>query len=141
MTKIDKIFIASVASLLLIGSIYIFGIVYYIDYQNKTSDKAVATPIKKAYKKYKLVDINIYTRNITDRFGRIINTKDYIRYAFIDSKGNIIHKDRIYDGNQKNVYRLHKSKNDISYLIDKSNYNNASLDFYLTENMYNNLYK
>lgn len=101
----------------------------------------VATKKKQQYKKYELTSINIYSKNITGSYGRVIDTIDCIRYSFIDSKGNIIHKDRDYDGNQKNAYRLHKSKNNKAYIIDKSNYSYASLDFYLTEDMYKNLYK
>ena len=117
-----------------------FSFVAVIVFSSDTT--SASTSNKNNIKKYELVSVKIYTqeRNIGGTFNRQIVSEERIKYSFIDKKGNIISKDRDYEDSQKNRYRLHKSKNNKSYLVDKSDYSNASLDLYLNEDMYKNIY-
>ena len=99
---------------------------------------------KPKYKHYELTSIKIYTK--TEIYSRgwssESTSEEHIKFSFVDSKGNIISKDRDFDDCQKGRYRLHKSKdNNKSYLIDKSDYSDVSIDFYLSKELYKYIYK
>ena len=98
---------------------------------------------KPKYKHYELISIKIYTDTKIYNQGWHSESfsEEHIKFSFIDSKGNIISRDREFNDCQRGRYRLHKSKDDKSYLIDKSDYSNASVDFYLSKELYKNIYK
>lgn len=95
---------------------------------------------KRTYPEYELVAIKITKQAETDTWGRIVNYEEYLEYSFLDSKGNLYHRNRYYEGEQKNRYRLHKSKDGKCKIVDKSTYSSASLDFYISDEMLKNLY-
>lgn len=65
--------------------------------ETKQPTKTVQTQKKKSnHKKYELIAINIYNRNVTDNFGRIIDTEDCIR---------------IYTNKENNYEKSKNSKN------------------------------
>ena len=94
--------------------------------------------IKVRNSEYELLNITTYNKIQTNTFGGIVNTEEWLRYSFSDN-GNIITRDRNFDGIQQDKYRLHKSTDGKAKVIDKSDSSNASLDFYLTDKMYDKL--
>lgn len=96
--------------------------------------------VKKEYPEYELIAIKIVQEEKTDNWGRIIDHEEHLLYSFVDSNGNIYHKNRYFEGEQKERYRLHKSIDGKSKIVDKSSYSNASLDFYISEELFKDLY-
>ena len=118
-----------------------FGFMIVIALSNNTA--STSTNNKNNIKKYELISVKIYTqeKNAGNAFNQRTHTEEHIKYSFVDKKGDIISKDINFEDSQKRRYRLHKSKDNKPYLVDKSDYGNASLDFYLNEDIYKNIYR
>ena len=109
--------------ILLMVSICIAG------YVNQGPKRIVST------EEFELVSCYVEIRDITNGFGGIEGTKEYLHYGYIDANGNVE-----FDEMQFQYANYNITEETSKLIVVKNNRGQTDTTFLLTKGMYNNLY-